>query len=311
MAREAAVIGWGYSELSRDSSDPLGGMAIEACTNALKSAGLSPSDVDGVCTFPNVPYGYPYGYGLTPPRQGIDVVGCGYLVDRMGLDRVRWFAEVSDGMLAGAIVEGIGAIEAGGCEVVLVWRAMHYARENYSKFPSVEATGAAQFAAPYGLVSVIQWHGLAYRMYLERYGKDRSGTAALAVQSRRFASKNDNAFFRGQPLTEDDYYAARMISSPLGLFDCDIPVQGCGAVVLAASSVAQGGGRRIARVAGYAQGSYVSDGRPNFVVEDQISVGERTTRRALERAGVSIEDVDVARNCMTASVRLRSTGSRR
>ncbi|MGV0803379.1 thiolase family protein, partial [Mycolicibacterium elephantis] len=53
----------------------------------------------------------------------------------------------------------------------------------------------------------------------------------LAVNSRRNAALNPRAAYRG-PMTMDDYLAARPVSTPFGLFDCDVPVDGSIAVVV-------------------------------------------------------------------------------
>jgi acetyl-CoA acetyltransferase len=55
---------------------------------------------------------------------------------------------------------------------------------------------------------------------------------AVAVTTMRHALLNDNAQMK-KPLTIDDYYAGRPISSPLGLFDCSLVSDGGGAVLLA------------------------------------------------------------------------------
>src|SRR3546814_13949100 len=41
------------------------------------------------------------------------------------------------------------------------------------------------------------------------------------------------------PLTMDDYLGARMISSPLGLFDCDVPIDEACAIIVSAADAAK------------------------------------------------------------------------
>ena len=84
---------------------------------------------------------------------------------------------------------------------------------------------------PFGSVSAVNW-----------LAPVPSGTSTSSVprasNSRRSpwwsaqnAADNPSAVFR-DPLTLDDYLSARMISSPLCLFDCDIPVDGSTAFVV-------------------------------------------------------------------------------
>src|SRR3546814_8212159 len=41
------------------------------------------------------------------------------------------------------------------------------------------------------------------------------------------------------PLTMEDYLGARMISSPLGLFDCEVPIDGACVVIVSAADAAR------------------------------------------------------------------------
>jgi acetyl-CoA acetyltransferase len=58
--------------------------------------------------------------------------------------------------------------------------------------------------------------------------------AGLATTLRSNAGLNPNAVLR-DPMSVDDYLNARMISEPLCLFDCDIPVDGSTAVIVSAA----------------------------------------------------------------------------
>jgi acetyl-CoA acetyltransferase len=55
--------------------------------------------------------------------------------------------------------------------------------------------------------------------------------ARIALTCRRNAADNPKAIYR-DPLTLDDYLAARMISTPLCLYDCDVPADGSTAFVV-------------------------------------------------------------------------------
>jgi acetyl-CoA acetyltransferase len=57
------------------------------------------------------------------------------------------------------------------------------------------------------------------------------------VTARAGAACNPEALYR-EPFTLDDYYAARMITTPFGLYDCDVPCDASIAVVVSDSSVA-------------------------------------------------------------------------
>jgi acetyl-CoA acetyltransferase len=66
---------------------------------------------------------------------------------------------------------------------------------------------------------------------MHEFGTTREQLGALAVNARANAAKNPNAIYT-DPMTLDDYLAARMISTPLCLFDCDAPTDGATAFVI-------------------------------------------------------------------------------
>jgi acetyl-CoA acetyltransferase len=66
-------------------------------------------------------------------------------------------------------------------------------------------------------------------MYL--YGTTKEQLGWLAVNSRRNAGLNPLAVYR-DPMTLDDYMNARPVSTPFGLYDCDVPIDGSIAFVV-------------------------------------------------------------------------------
>jgi acetyl-CoA acetyltransferase len=97
------------------------------------------------------------------------------------------------------------------------------------------------------------------------YGTTREQLGWLAVNSRRNAARNPAAAYR-DPITLEDYLAARPISDPLGLLDCDVPVDGSVAVVVSASERAGDGPHPPVRVEaiGGASGDGAWDQRPDY-----------------------------------------------
>ena len=79
--------------------------------------------------------------------------------------------------------------------------------------------------------SASNWVAMHCRRHMELYGTTKEQLGWMAINSRRNAALNPLAAYR-DPITMDDYLTARPISSPLGLFDCDVPVDGSIAVVV-------------------------------------------------------------------------------
>lgn len=290
-AGKTAIIGWGLSEIVRNDPPPLGRLALDACRAALADANLPPDEVDGLATFPDQPF-----HGAAN-QDGIDLVSVSYLLDHLPLaPDIGWYAQVSDGMIASAVGEAVNALLAGVCRYVLVWRAMRRPPGRYGRWTEDRVGGDRQFTAPYGFTSILQTHAVAYRRYLHRYRARRETMAELAVNSRRNAQLNPHAIFRDRPMNHADYLTARMVADPLCLFDCDVPVQGCAALVLTAEDRARDRVERPAYVLGYAQQTARRPPLPQplYMLADHIEIGRSTTRKLWSRAGIGPGEVDVA-----------------
>jgi acetyl-CoA acetyltransferase len=91
---------------------------------------------------------------------------------------------------------------------------------------------------PFDAPSAANWVGLAASRYMHDFGLKREQLAQLAINSRLNAARNPNAVYRA-PLTLDEYMSSRMISSPLCLYDCDVPVDGATAVIISRPETAK------------------------------------------------------------------------
>jgi acetyl-CoA acetyltransferase len=78
---------------------------------------------------------------------------------------------------------------------------------------------------------------MAASQHMARYGTTRETLGWIALNARANAALEPTAIYR-DPLTMDDYLAARSISSPLGLYDCDVLCDGAVAVVVSAVEAA-------------------------------------------------------------------------
>ena len=72
---------------------------------------------------------------------------------------------------------------------------------------------------------------------MQRYGTTREQLGWIPVTQRENASRNPAAVYR-DALSIDDYLNARMITTPFGLYDCDVPCDGAVAVVVSAAEPA-------------------------------------------------------------------------
>jgi acetyl-CoA acetyltransferase len=289
---KTAIAGIGYSEITRRPRKPLGLLAVDACRAAIEDAGLRADRIDGLTTYPESPFA---GAGN---RDGEDVVTVMYIVNHLALaPDIRWYAQIETGMIASPLIEATHALLADACEYVLVWRALHRPRPRAGGGGGggpARAAGEAQFMAPYGCSSIVQWHALAWQRYMHRYGATREALAALALNSRRNANLNPRAFFHAEPMSRNDYFGSRWIAEPLCLYDCDVPVDGCVALIVTTAERARDLKNPPAYIAGYGQNTAPRRTLFHYALDDYMECGGSLARKLWSSAGLGPHDMDAA-----------------
>lgn len=287
---KVAVAGVGYSRLERRSARPLAALTLEACDAALADAGLRRGDLNGIATSPSMPR---YG-GRKGVDDGVDVVTPWYLADLLGIaPGVQWIGS-TNGMVTQSLIDGALAIIAGLCDHVLVYRALHVPEGRYVNFESPQAVGGDQYLAPYGFSMPPAWAAVVVRRYFELHGYRREDFAHYIAANRANAQLNPHAYWRGRTITAQDYIDARMIADPMSILDCDIPVDGCCALILTSTQRARDLRQRPALLTGFAASAYQGAGGTPMNLEDMRAGAKDVARRLWEATGLSPADVDVA-----------------
>jgi len=150
-------------------------------------------------------------------------------------------------------------------------------------------------AAALGVVSAYaaaNWIAMVAQRHFHEYGTTREQLAQIALVARRNAARNPNAIYR-DPLSLEEYLAARPISTPLCLYDCDVPADGATALVVSRAEAARDLRRRPLRVE--AVGCAIH-GRPSWDQWDDLtSMAARDAGSMLwRRTQLRPADVDVA-----------------
>ncbi len=209
--------------------DPLS-LTIDACTAAVADAGLTFDDIDGLST-------YPGAGGMGMSEGGVTAVE-----EALRL-HPTWINGGGDlPGPGGAVVAAMLAVAGGLCRHVLCFRtvwestfaALGLARGSGG---GGRVSGMAEYRAPFGAFSAANWIAMNANQYMHRYGATRELLGYIALNGRTGAGRNPAAIYR-EPMTMDDYMAARPITTPFGLYDCDVPCDGSVAVVVSDVSVA-------------------------------------------------------------------------
>ncbi|MGH9049542.1 MAG: thiolase family protein, partial [Acidimicrobiia bacterium] len=102
---------------------------------------------------------------------------------------------------------------------------------------SFRASGFMEWTLPFAAPSAAIWIAMFAQRHFHEFGTTREQLAQIALNARKNAALNPNGVYR-DPMTMDDYLAARLISTPLCLYDCDVPCDGGTAVIVSRADTA-------------------------------------------------------------------------
>jgi len=231
---DAVITGVGRSAVGRRLLRSDLDLTVEAAAAAIADAGLVPGDIDGIATYP--------GGGVGPPGysgpQSDDVAAA------LGLE-LSWHRGGAEG--AGQlqpVIDAVLAVAGGLCQNALVYRTTTESTiatwMKQGRVPPPEAAPASGFTEwllPFDSVTPANWLAPYAARHMHQFGTTRRQLGMVAVTARRHAALHPEAVFT-DPITLDDHLGARPISTPLGLLDCDVPVDGSVAVIISAVQAA-------------------------------------------------------------------------
>lgn len=226
---DSFVSGIGMSKVARRQMvDPLS-LTVDACLKAIEDAGLTPDDIDGYATYPGG--GLEFGMG----EGGITALEASLRI------KPTWFNGGGETFGPGGSVIGAAmAVSSGLVKHVLCFRTLWQStNETLMREGKIKVGGGGQSAndSAWGMAAGASGapHILAQHAnrYFARYGATRESLGWIAINQRTMAGRNPNAIYR-DPITMDDYLSARMITTPFGLLDNDVPCDGAIAVIVSA-----------------------------------------------------------------------------
>ena len=282
--RDVAIVGVGYSPITRGGDPRVEDLTTTACRNALADAGLTGSDIDGM---------FEYTFGWDSPD-------CHYMQQVLGIPDLAAYVDImptGPSGLAGALA-GIMAVASGACETALVYRAITQSAGHTGTArgggggASLSAMGASmQFTMPYGHFPIIPTIALMMRRRMEELGGSIEDYGYIAINARKWAAMNDRAVLR-EPITMEDYLSSRVLADPLHLFDCDYPVSGACALIITAAERARDGRSKPVYVDAM---TYATGPAADWIQEEDFIFGatRRCADRLWRRASVTAKDVDV------------------
>jgi acetyl-CoA acetyltransferase len=216
-----AIVGVGETPYRRGSGTSTRALGTQAIRNAVTDAGLELSDVDGMLS-----YYFVHGDSTFTPQIAGD----------LGI-RPNFYVDIQGGGSSTEALLGIamGAIEAGMCEVAVIYRAMN-------GFSQVRPGGTgARAVAPvvddmlhtraYGMQTAGHQFAFTFLRHMYDYGTTPEQAAMVKVVHSEHASNNPKALYRNR-VSVEEVLASRMICTPLHLLDCCVESDNGTALVL-------------------------------------------------------------------------------
>jgi acetyl-CoA acetyltransferase len=291
--KDAILSGIGISRIGRRTGIPGRDLTMEAVRSAIADAGLVPADIDGIATLGDTPA------AEVNAELHIEAADCG--------------AGFGTGGLLSPVMSACRAVSERRARHVVVYRTiqmlggtvpvkqdenaptpplarMFDTPEGEPK-PAVGAMDDVNDLVAAQAYSAANWLALNCRRHMELYGTTKEQLGWIALNGRRNAALNPLAVYR-EPMTMADYQGARLVSTPFGLLDCDVPIDGSIAVVVSAAEYGLDCPHRAVRVEAIggsdgAGGWFHRDDYPKMAMSD-------ATAQMWSRTGLKPADLDLA-----------------
>lgn len=278
------------SQVSRKIVRPCIEHLADAAIEALADAGLTRDDIDGITTYP----------GKDDSGAGMSPLGCTEVREALGL-KTRWHSNCREGpaQMSPLMVAAM-AVSSGQARHVLCFRALSEfaAQAGGGRGGSVTESpagigGWVQWLVPMGALSASNWAAQFAMRRVHEFGVTREMIGVQCVLQRANAQLNPRAIFHDKPLSMDDYLNARMISDPLSMMDCDVPIDGACVIIISAADAARDCARKPIRIEAF---SAALSGRDSWDQRPDLTqmAAEDCGRDIWQRTDFKPKDVNVA-----------------
>lgn len=266
----AAPVTVPYERFSKETAHWWIARALRELT---RSAGVKPVDLDGFSVssfslFPDTAVGLTQHLGLTP----------------------RWLDHIPFGGASGvaALRRAARAVQAGDASLVACVSGDTNQVDSFRRMLSSFSRFAQDASYPYGAGGPNACFALLTDYYMRHYGAKREDFGTICVSQRDNALRNPHAIMK-KPLSLQQYMDARMISDPIALFDCVMPVAGSEAFLVMREEDARAAGLPHAHIRSTIE-------RHNAFAEDAIQMRggwEMDIDELYGMAGMKTDQIDV------------------
>lgn len=289
-----AIVGVGATAFSSDSGRSVASLAAEASLAAIRDAGLSSADIDGVV------------------RSDYDSVHHQDIGYWLGLSNLTYWGitGMAGSAPCGMVGQAVAAIMSGQASNVLVYRALNgRSGLRYGRGTDIQLSGDSQYKGgngtydeyffPYGMMAPGQLYAMIARRHMIEFGTTVDALCDIAVTIRRRANANPAAQMADRTLNAEQYHSARVITDPLRLFDYCLETDGACAVVVTAADRARDCPQQPVLIRAVTQGTTAEvQGGKVFPTLMRPSLTTQPSKQAAgelyRRAGLGPSEIDVA-----------------
>ena len=277
------IAGIGQTEFSKSSGRSELQLAAEAGIAAIRDAGMTPADIDGLVTF------------TLDTNDELLLARC------LGIPEIKFWSRTPHGG-AGAhttVQHASLAVQGGSAKAVLVYRAFNERSGRRFGQPNQRVTPPGwTWYLPFGLDVPAKTYSLAFQRYMHRYGLTNEDFGRYTVVARKHAATNPNAWFYQRPITLEDHQNSRWIVEPiLRLLDCCQESDGGVAMVITSADRAADLPHKAVKIAAAADG-HLRDGNVvfNYYHGDLAEFPEAKlmAKQLYDQSGLTAADMDAA-----------------
>jgi len=286
-AMNIAIVGVGQTPFSRKCGISIRELCFEAFREALEDLSLTPKEIDAsiICSAPE------YDKQRSP---------AGLISEYLGLNpKPTFYAESICSSSSTGVKVGYSFIKSGLHDVVAVIGFQKMSEISSAEVQERMGRGAdIQWESPFGTM-MPAGYAMYARAHMEKYGTTEEQLAKVKVKSGKYSLLNPLAMFRRE-MALDECLKARVIASPLKMFDCCANADGASCVIMANEGKAKKITDTPVWVAGIgaASDTQSTTSRTNLTgLDSAVEAG----RQAYKMAHIEAKDVDVAEvhDCFT------------
>ncbi len=288
-----AIVGIGFTPQGKVKGRTALSFCIEAGINAIKDAGLKKEDIDCLMLYRQ----------FTPLMKDEPVV-TPYLVAQMLGIKPTILTQESF-CQRNHFIQAVSLIEAGFCNYVL----MIYGDNAYSgkRMFVNEATHQESFYfnSIFGEFGFVGDYAIAARRGMHEFKTGPETWVEIAVNQRKWANLNPNAFYYNEPLSHEDYFSSPYIAYPFRKHDCALISDGARALIITSTERAKDLKNPVVTIMGLGEANPSTDVHNADFLAGPTGAKE-SGKMAFEMAGITIDEIDACEiyDCFTYTVEL-------